>query len=182
MTLVDLFDVMRLVGLAVLVLAFGTYLAMTAGRLDRLHVRLDAAYASLELQFALRAEAIAETMANGVIDPVSQDLLDRALAARRGGSAIQVVVESEISALLREVVEAHDGTVAEPELQQELRSACNRVELALGFYNDAVDAALAMRDRWLVRTLGLAGYTALPERIRCDAASPEFEEPPLPAA
>ncbi len=173
MTLVDLFDVVRAVAI---VLAIAVYLAMTAGRLDRLHIRLDAARASLDLQFAMRAETIAEVMAEGHIDPVSQQLLSSALASRRASRAVNEFLESELSELLREVVEAHDGVVADGELQSELRSACNRVELAYRFYNDAIEATRAMRMRPVVRYLGLAGHTVMPLPIRCDVRPPEFAE------
>ena len=98
MTLVDLFDVLRFAGFALAVIAIGLYLAMTAGRLDRLHVRYDAALASLELQFALRAEAIAEALGEGYVDPVSSQLMTRALLVRRSGASINVAAESELSA------------------------------------------------------------------------------------
>lgn len=175
MTLIDVFDVWRAVGVAVIIIAIGMYLAMTAGRLDRLHVRYDAALASLELQFALRAEAVAETVAEGFIDPVSEQLLVRALMNRRG-SPMNLAAEGEISALLREVVEAHDGVVAPPELQQELRSACNRVEFAYGFLNEAATTALEMRNRPYIKWLGLAGHTAYPAHVRCDVQVPELAD------
>lgn len=173
MRFVDLFDVLRdtaLVGAVIL------YLTMTAGRLDRLHIGVDAARASLELQMALRAETIAEVLVEGYVDPVSQQLLSSALARRRGAEFIAVGPESELSALLRELVDAHDGVVADPELQGELRSACNRVEFAYRFYNDAVEQTIAMRMRPIVRYLGLAGHTALPERIALDVGAPALVE------
>lgn len=176
MTVVDLFDVERIAFIALLILAFGLYLAMTAGRLDRLHIRHDAALASLELQFSARAETVAETIAEGFIDPVSAQLLGRALVARRATDGIQVAAESELSALLREVVDAHDGVVAPAELQAELRSACNRVEFAYRFHEEAVDTTNAMRMRPLVKYLGLAGHTAYPYRLRCDVRPPEFSD------
>lgn len=171
MGLVDLFDVLRDV---LLVTAVVVYLAMTAGRLDRLHIGVDAARASLELQLALRAEAIAEVLAEGFVDPVSQQLLSTALGRRRGQEALVADAESELSALLRELVDAHDGVVAEPEVQEQLRSACNRAEYAYRFYNDAVDQTVRMRVRPIVKYLGLAGHTALPERLDCDLQAPEF--------
>ena len=172
---VDLFDVLRA---AVIVAAIVLYLAMTAGRLDRLHIRVDAARGSLELQLALRAETVAEVLTEGDVDPVSQQLLTAALLARRGRSEQGIVIdaESEISALLREVVEAHEGVVAGDELQSELRSACNRVEFAHRFFNDAVEAAQAMRNRPLVKYLGLAGHTAYPLPLDFDVQAPEFPD------
>lgn len=174
--MVDTFDVWKIALLVVAVLLVGLYLAMTAGRLDRLHVRHDAAVASLELQFALRAEAVAETIADGAIDPVSAGLLARALAARRTDGPIQVAAEGELSALLREVVEAHDGVIGSTEVQQTLRSASNRVAFAHAFLEEAVDATLEMRHRPLIKYLGLAGHTAYPRRMPCDVAVPAFAD------
>ena len=164
---VDLFDVLRAI---VIVGAVVLYLAMTAGRLDRLHIRVDAARASLELQLALRAEVVAEVVTDGNVDPVSQQLLTAGLQSRRGHTdqGIHVAPEAEISALLREVVEAHDGVVAGEELQSELRSACNRVEFANRFYNDAVRACRQVRSRRMVRWFRLAGHTPLPEYWEMD--------------
>jgi len=173
MGLVDLFDVLRI---AVVVVAIAIYLASTAGRLDRLHIGVEAARASLELQMAMRAETIAEVLVEGYVDPVSQQLLSVALARRRAFDFKTCAAESELSALLRELAEAHDGVVADAELQQELRSACNRVEFAYRFYNDAVEQTIQMRMRPVVKYLGLAGHTALPERISCDVRPPELVE------
>lgn len=176
MTVVDIFDVWRIAGAAFVLLIVGLYLAMTAGRLDRLHVRYDAAIASLELQFALRAETVAETVAEGLIDPVSAQLLGRALAARRASGPVNLAAESDLSALLREVTDAHDGVVAPAELQAELRSACNRVEFAYRFLDEAVATTLEMRNRPLIKYLGLAGHTAYPEPVRCDVRPPALAD------
>ena len=174
MGLVDLFDVVRVL---VVVGALALYLAMTAGRLDRMHIGIDAARASLELQMATRAETIAEVLAEGHVDPVSHQLLSTALSRRRAFDFQTCEAESELSGLLRELVEAYEGVVADPELQQDLRSACNRVEIAYRFYNDAVEQTIQMRLRPMVRYLGLAGHTAMPERITCDVRMPDLLDP-----
>lgn len=173
MGLVDLFDVLRV---AVIVIALAFYLASTAGRLDRMHIGVDAARASLELQMSMRAETIAEVLAEGHVDPVSQTLLSTALARRRAFDFHNCAGESELSLLLRELVDAYDGVVAGPELQRELQSACNRVEFAYKFYNDAVEQTIQMRMRPIVKYLGLAGHTAMPQRISCDVRAPELAE------
>ena len=115
---------------------------------------------------------------DGNVDPVSQQLLTAGLQSRRGHTdqGIHVAPEAEISALLREVVEAHDGVVAGEELQSELRSACNRVEFANRFYNDAVEAAQGMRNRPIVKYVGLAGHTAYPMPLQFDVLAPEFPD------
>lgn len=172
---VDLFDVLRIV---LIVGAIALYLAMTAGRLDRLHIGVDAARASLELQMAMRAETVAEVLAEGYVDPVSQQLLSAALARRRAFDFRACAAESELSALIRELADAHDGVVADAELQEELRSACNKVEYAYRFYNDAVEQTMRMRMRPIVRYLGLAGHTPMPEKITCDVDAPELDDLP----
>lgn len=174
-TWVDLFDVLRVV---VIVAVVVLYLAMTAGRMDRLHIAVDASLASLELQLSNRAEVVAEVVSDGNIDPVSQQLLASALASRRSRSdaRLNADAESEISALLREIVDAHEGVVANRDLQDELRSACNRAEFAFAFHNEAVVAAQRLRDRPTVRLLGLAGRTAYPAQLQFDVQAPELAD------
>ena len=174
-TWVDLFDVVRAVVIVSLVVL---YLAMTAGRMDRLHISVDASRASLELQLASRAEVVAEVVLDGNIDPVSQQLLNSALGSRRlrADDGPNLAAESEISSLLREIVDAHDGVVANRELQAELRSACNRVAFAATFHNEAVAAAQRLRDRPTVKYLGLAGRTAYPVPWQFDVGAPDLAD------
>ena len=175
MTLVDLFDVVRVVLIVALIV---WYLSSTAGRIDRLNIRLDAARASLDLQLAHRAEVIAEVISEGYLDPVSRHVLYSALADRRSANGTQSILlaEGEISEVLRTVADAHDGTVAPEELQEELRGACSRVRLAMAFHNDAVDAAMNVRTKLVPKYLGLAGRTAWPERIDLDDEPPTLTD------
>lgn len=171
MTLVDLFDVVRIVLIATVVI---WYLAQTAGRIDRLNIRLDAARASLDLQLSHRAEVIAEVIAEGYLDPVSRHVLYSALADRRAAATPEaaLLAESEISEVLRTIAEAHEGALAPEALQEELRGACNRVRFALAFHNDAVDATMLVRSKLVPKYLGLAGRTAWPEKIVLDDVPP----------
>lgn len=77
-------DVFLIVGIVVVLMAIGLYLSMTAGRLDRLHRRIDASRASLDLQLARRQAIALELSASGLLDPATAAVVaDAAHAARR---------------------------------------------------------------------------------------------------
>ena len=64
---------LSLLGLLVVVILL--YLRSLAGRLDRLHVRLEAADAALDAQLVRRSAAAAELAYSGMLDPASSLLL-----------------------------------------------------------------------------------------------------------
>jgi hypothetical protein len=67
----------------VLVLLFGVYLSQIAGRLDRLHLRIEGARAGLELQLAQRISVVQEVAGSGVLDPATSLVLADAAAVAR---------------------------------------------------------------------------------------------------
>lgn len=166
-------EIGSVVAVSALVIVIAWYLASTAGRIDRLHIRLDAARASLDLNLAHRAEVVAELLAAPDLDPVSRHLLHAALTARRAADAEQLAAEGELSEVLREIAAANDGTLADAALQEQVRSACARVAHAQAFYNEAVAATLHVRRHTIPRLLGLAGHTPYPEPVDFD------DEPPV---
>ena len=164
---------------AVAVVAVGLYLSWTAGRLDRLHARIDAARAALDAQLLRRASVAQELATAGVLDPAASIVLyEAAHAARQADPEQREVAESELSQALRavfvdgetvtEVREAPGGTAAVGELSQAVR----RVPMARRFHNDAVRAARAVRDHRVVRWLRLAGHAPFPMAFEMD------DEPP----
>jgi hypothetical protein len=169
--------------LAVLVLVVFVvllYLRSLAGRLDRLHVRLEAAGATLDAQLVRRSAAAAELAYAGLLDPASSLLLAdaarEAQIASREDPARRELVESALSSALRAALD--DSDVAELSLTpqrallDELRSAGQRVLLARRFHNDASRATLRLRRRQLVRRLGLAGHAPWPRAFEMDDAPP----------
>ena len=54
------------------------------------------------------------------------------------------------------------------EILEQLKATCYRVELARRFHNDAVQAVLNLRRRWIVRIFRLAGRAALPHAFDMD--------------
>ncbi len=74
-----------LIWILVVLVAIGLYLSWTAGRLDRLHARIDAARAALDAQLLRRASITQELATSGVLDPAASIVLYEAAhaAARR---------------------------------------------------------------------------------------------------
>ena len=149
---------------AVLLVLFGLYLSWTSTRLDRLHVRLDAARVALDAQLLRRSTAVLELARSGLLDPATALIL--ASGAREAEIAPEDEREAAESALTRDVraafedpaqgehVRAHpDG----PELLDELAKAMRRVQLARRFHNESVRAVRQLREHRLVRAFRLAG-------------------------
>jgi hypothetical protein len=150
--------------IAVLIILFGLYLSWTATRLDRLHVRLDAARVALDAQLLRRSTAALELARSGLLDPATALIL--ASGARAAEIAPAEEREGAESALTRDVrVAFEDPVQAEhvrahpdgPELMDELGRAMRRVQLARRFHNESVRAVRQLRSHRMVRAFRLAG-------------------------
>lgn len=150
--------VVVLVVVLVVALVFGPWLLRTANRLDRLHIRTDAAWAGLDAALARRAVATRAVAA--VLPPAGGDPLrtaaDHAELADRGD---REDAENELSRLLAEL----DRDTVPAALADELADAEQRVMLARRVHNDAVRDTKALRRKRLVRWLRLAGTAAQPD-------------------
>ncbi len=171
----------------------GWYLSVSAGRLDRLHHRVESSRAGLEAQLVRRAVAAME--AAPWLDPARGLLLaDAASAALEAGEdrgrepgprllggqddERLVEVENDLTAALRvafgepeEVRELQRDPVAGQVLAV-LRRACERVALARLFLNDAVAQAHRRRRKPVVRWARLAGRAPLPQMVEFDDGVP----------
>lgn len=164
---------------AVLVLV-GVYLSWTAGRLDRLHARMDAARAALDAQLLRRASITQELATAGVLDPAASMVLYHAAhQARQATEEHREVAESELSQSLRAVfaerpqVEAVRAAPGGEQTLAELSAAVRRVPMARRFHNDAVRAARALRRHRKVRWFRLAGHAPFPLAFEMDDEPPE---------
>jgi len=168
-----------IIWVALAIIAIAVYLSWTAGRLDRLHARIDAARAALDAQLVRRASVAQELATAGVLDPAASIVLyEAAHGARQADQEQREVAESELSQALRAVFAEHDavaevreapgGTAAIGELTQAVR----RVPMARRFHNDAVRAARAVRRHRVVRWFRLAGHAPFPLAFEMD------DEPP----
>ena len=151
---------------AVVLLLSGVYLSWTAGRLDRLHARVDAAWAAMDAALARRAAAAIALVP--LLPPDEAHRLDAAAHASLGaGESGREAVENDLSRALRLAVPAlpADADLAE------LQTAANRVGLARSFHNAAVKDTRSLRRRRVPRLFRLAGHRALPDFFEIDDTS-----------
>lgn len=192
-----------LVLVAVLVLlAIGWYLSYLAGRLDRLHHRVESSRAALEARLARRA-AVAREVGRLLPAPAGAELiaaagrtLSTATPARGSDVRGMLILELPVSEiaendLTRALHRAFEDPVtaaglrtdpATAELLDELISAGDRVQLARRFHNDAVAHAQRMRRKRVVRWARLAGRAELPQMVEIDDSHPVGLGWDLPAA
>ncbi|MEU7176669.1 hypothetical protein ACWIG3_33400 [Streptomyces celluloflavus] len=168
-----------LIWIAAALVVIGVYLSWTAGRLDRLHARIDAARAALDAQLLRRASVAQEVGTSGVLDPAASLVLYQAAhEARQAEEDQREVAESQLSQALRVIFgeEAQVEAVREAEggaqTIAELTAAVRRVPMARRFHNDSVRAARAVRRHRVVRYLRLAGHAPFPLAFEMD------DEPP----
>lgn len=168
-----------LVLVAVLLLLTGVYLSWNAGRLDRVHARIDAARAALDAQLLRRASIAQELATSGVLDPAASIVLYQAAHDARSAEEEQrEVAESELSQAMRAVfadgaqVEAVRSAPGGEETTVELAAAARRVPMARRFHNDAVRAARALRRHRTVRWFRLAGHASFPMAFEMDDEAP----------
>ncbi|WFB06576.1 hypothetical protein LRS74_05595 [Streptomyces sp. LX-29] len=171
--------VSTLIWIAAVLIVIAVYLSWTAGRLDRLHSRLDAARAALDAQLLRRASVAQELATAGVLDPAASIVLyEAAHGARQAEEEHREVAESELSQALRAVLgepgqmEAVHEVPGGDRALGELTEAVRRVPMARRFHNDAVRAARALRRHRTVRWFRLAGHAPFPMAFEMD------DEPP----
>lgn len=152
-------------GVAVLVL-LAVYVFWTAGRLDRMHARVDASWAALDAQLVRRAAA-ARALVPLLPPPVGIELDAVAHEALEAGEEGREAVENDLTRALRSALPA---LPAGADLR-ELDSAVTRVGLARSFHNRAVKDTRALRRRRMPRALRLAGHRRLPQYFEIDDTS-----------
>ena len=151
--------------LAVAAIALLTlYVTWTASRLDRLHARVDAAWAALDAQLVRRASAARAVAATLPPCPEARELERAARATLDAGVEGREACENDLSRALR----AAAPLLPRGSALSELETASTRVGLARSFHNAAVRDARVVRLRRLPRALHLAGHRALPEYFEID--------------
>ncbi len=164
-------DVIIVVAVAILV---GVYVSWRAGRLDRLHARVEAARAALDAALVRRSSVAMELAACGLLDPATSLLLAGAAHDARAAGELAEPAESDLTRALRAALGQPGFRTAlaargrGDELLAELEGAAHQVFLARKFYNDAVALTRSARRRWLARILRLAGSAPMPEFFEID--------------
>jgi len=171
-----------LVALAFVLIVFGLFLSMTAGRLDRLHQRIDTSTLALDALLLRRSAVALELATSGVMDPASAIVIANAAhSARTAGDHDDLVrarAESDLTQALvialgeQEELALIRATDLGTELLAELGAACRRAELGRRFLNDAVRACRDVRGQFVVRIFGLAGHAPWPATWEMDDTVP----------
>lgn len=158
----------------------GFYLSWTAGRIDRLHGRIEAARAALDAQLVRRSSVALELATSDLLDPTAAlGIAESAHTAREAEPGARDQAESDLSRVLRAALDGTgqcDMLTASPRgriLLDELETASRRVVMARRFHNDAVRATRAVRRKRHVRYLRLAGHAAMPATFEFDDAPPD---------
>ena len=146
--------------LVVLLLFAALRLWITANRLDRLHVRTEAAWSALEGALARRVVATrAVAAAGGLAAPANP-------MSCAGWPTSPIAPTGRIAPTPRTISPGPCRpcpAASDPDLAAELVDAGERVVLARRFYNDAVRDTRALRAVLFTRIFGLAGRAALPD-------------------
>ncbi|WP_426505975.1 hypothetical protein ACPPVO_49205 [Dactylosporangium sp. McL0621] len=153
------------IAVVAVVVAVATYLTWLAARVDRLHARAAAAYATLDAHLVRRAAA-AVALAEAAQLPTLMYAAKIALDAQPDD---REVAENDLTRHLRNGF----GGAANPpaEVVDTLVQVSRRVALARQVHNDVVRDALAVRRRGLVRVFRLARKHAVPAYFDVDDPS-----------
>jgi len=156
-------------------LFIGVYVSWRAGRIDRLHARVDMAQAALDATLVRRSSVALELATSGLLDPATGLLLASAVHGTKDiTSRPRDLAESDLTRALRAAFSQPDfrasinGKEGADELLAEVEAAAHQVFLARKFYNDVVAATRDARHRPLARVLRLSGRARAPEFFEMD--------------
>lgn len=170
-------DTFGWVALAVAVIVLvGFYVSWRATRLDRLHARVETAWAALDAALLRRCAVALDLAGSRFLDPATSLLL--ASAAHEANIAApdhRELAESDLSRSLRAALD-QPGLDDRPEAEDhftDARAASRGILIARSFYNDAVRVTLTQRGRWLARAAHLSGSAPTPRFFEIDDAPPD---------
>ena len=158
-------------------LFIGVYVSWRAGRIDRLHARVEMARAALDVTLLRRSSVALELATSGLLDPATSLLLAAAVYGTRDSASTarpRDLAESDLTRALRAVFSqpgfrtSMTGKEGADELLAEVEAAAHQVFLARKFYNDVVAATRDARRRPLARILRLSGRAQAPEFFEMD--------------
>jgi len=157
------------------VVLLATWVTWTATRVDRLHTRVDAARASLDVQLVRRAAAL-QALVDCSLPALDPDLAGRLRAVARASvdasTTTRETAENDLSRALHEIPADVD-----PDLLADLADAARRVAFARRFYNDAIRDTAALRGGRLPRLLRLGGRRPVPAFFEIDDTVPPVAAP-----
>ncbi len=169
--------------IAIVAIAFAVwYLSYQAGRLDRLHHRIEVTELALHGQLVRRGGIVAELAAVPGIDPALSVLWGQAaheaLILQEVSSPKRTQVEDELTSILVLTLDEleEDNEIRSNEhaslLLNELLQVSSRIKMSQQFHTDAVRDCLEIREQFLVRFFRLAGRAKAPVPLDLDVQIP----------
>lgn len=144
---------------------FAWYLSFLAGRLDRLHHRVETSWANLDSLLQRRAAIALEIARSEIADPASSLLLTFAAhEAREASIKVRSEAETGLSAALGILLEtSQDVTdLTAQDLIRELSELNAKIKVAISLHVESVTRTQLIRSKWIIRTFRLAGRAPLP--------------------
>lgn len=160
-----------------LLLLFAWYLSNVAGRLDRLHLKAEAARNSLDTQLAHRTSAVGRLLEKlksqnyevNELDDIWHQVLN--YESKDVNEDQQWRCESDLTLAINNLLDQRPELLCDPDYSKiisDLAGASRRVQYAKAFHNDAQNNALKVRRRTFVKLFRLAGRAKLPCVIEFD--------------
>jgi hypothetical protein len=165
----------------------GVYVSWRAGRIDRLHARVDMARVALDVTLLRRSSVAQELATSGLLDPATSLLLAGAVHGTRQGGAGGMgppgqedgdrprdLAESDLTRALQAAFSqpgfraSLSGKEGADELLAEVEEAAYQVFVARKFYNDLAAVTRDARSRPLARVLHLSGHAEAPVFFEMD--------------
>jgi hypothetical protein len=151
---------------------FAWYLSFLAGRLDRLHHRVETSWANLDSLLQRRAAIAIEIARSEISDPASSLLLTFAAhQAREASIKDRSQAETGLSGALGILLETSTAVqnLAEQDLLRELKDLNERIKVAISLHVESVTRTQLIRSKWIIRTFRLAGRAPLPVTYEFEA-------------
>ena len=148
------------------------YLSFSAGRLDRLHHRVETSWATLDSLLQRRAAIALEIARSAITDPATALLLTAsAYQARSADIEDRSSAESVLSGALGMMLAERESIVAQSDqaLLHELEQLTDKIKVAISIHVESVTRTQLIRDKLVFRIFRLAGKAPLPVTYEFEA-------------
>lgn len=148
------------------------YLSFSAGRLDRLHHRVETSWATLDSLLQRRAAIALEIARSAITDPATALLLTAsAYQARSADIEDRSSAESVLSGALGMMLAERESIVAKSDqaLLHELEQLTDKIKVAISIHVESVTRTQLIREKSVFRIFRLAGKAPLPVTYEFEA-------------
>jgi len=148
------------------------YLSFSAGRLDRLHHRVETSWATLDSLLQRRAAIALEISRSAVTDPATSLLLTAsAYQARSADIEDRSSAESVLSGALGMMLAEREIIVAKSDqaLLLELEQLTDKIKIAISIHVESVTRTQLIRSKLVFKLFRLAGTAPLPVTYEFEA-------------